>query len=145
MLTLLVLSACGFTPMYSGKEFNVYVAPIVGTNGIDLRNALNAKLNSKNDLSAEYALDVKLSNPVTRYKAIETTGDATWQEVILDANYTLSRNGVEILTGTERGTASYSFVEYLPAATAAYNSAVQNSLIELSDKIGMRAIAELNK
>jgi hypothetical protein len=141
----LFLCACGFTPMYSGKKTDVYVAPISGTNGIDLRNALNVKFGGMNDSNAEYKLTVKLEEPTTKYKAIQSTGDATWQEVQLQANYVLSKNEKEIAKGREIASESYTFVRYLVAANASYNNAVQNSINILSEKIGIRVIAETSQ
>ncbi len=144
-LVLLFLSACGFSPMYSDKSFDVYVAPISGTNGIDLRNALNSDFSAKNDMNSQYRLEVDLKPPVTKYKAIESTGDAAWQEVILTADYTLFKNNVSIDTGSVMASESYSFVEFLPASTASYNSAVRNSILIMSEKISLKTMANIIK
>lgn len=138
----LTVCACGFTPMYSDKKIDVYVEPISGTNGIDLRNALNAKFGTSNDVSARYKLTVKLASPSTEYKAIQLAGDATWQEVELHATYTLTDGDKVVARGSESASESYTFVRYLVAANASYNNAVQNSITVLSDKIGTRVIAE---
>jgi hypothetical protein len=143
-LIVLILSACGFMPMYSDKQINVLVAPITGTNGIDLRNALNAKFGNVGNETSKYKLEVKLNEPITRYKALQTTGDATWQEVELRASYTLTFNEKIIAKGTEVASESYTFVRYLVAANASYNNAVQNTIKVLSEKIGSRVIAEVS-
>jgi hypothetical protein len=131
--------------MYSDRQIDVYVAPISGTNGIDLSNALNAKFGGVWDASARYKLSVKLEEPTTQYKAIQSTGDATWQEVQIQANYTLLENGHEIAKGRESASESYTFVRYLVASNASYNNAVHNSIKILSEKIGTRVIAETSK
>lgn len=143
ILLVSIVTACGFSPMYSDKKIDVYVATISGTNGIDLRNALNAKFGSANDAAAKYKLTVKLEEPSTKYKAIQSTGDATWQEVQLRASYTLTEGDKTIATGHETASESYTFVRYLVAANASYNNAVQNTITVLSDKIGSRVIAEV--
>lgn len=143
ILLVTIVTACGFSPMYSDKKIDVYVATISGTNGIDLRNALNAKFGSANDAAAKYKLTVKLEEPSTKYKAIQSTGDATWQEVQLRASYTLTEGDKTIATGHETASESYTFVRYLVAANASYNNAVQNTITVLSDKIGSRVIAEV--
>lgn len=142
ILSLLLLSACGFTPMYVGQDTDIYVAPIRGINGIELRNALNAKFGGVRTADAKYTLTIALSEPVTQYKALEQTGDATWQEISLSATYTLTdtATGAVLVTGTERASESYTFVRYLVASNASYNNAVKNSLTVLSDKISVRAI-----
>ena len=141
-IPLLLLAACGFQPMYTSRDTDIYVAPISGINGIDLRNGLNAKFGGVRDANAKYTLTVNLRNPVTRYKALESTGDATWQEIVLTANYTLTVDGKQIARGTESASESYTFVRYLVAANASYNNAVQNIIQVLSEKIGTRVIAE---
>ncbi len=142
ILSLLVFTACGFQPMFTGQDTDIYVPPINGINGIDLRNALNAKFGGQRDATAPYTLTVSLATPITRYKALERTGDATWQQIVLNANYTLTHNGEQIASGTETASESYTFVRYLVAANASYNNAVQNTIKVLADKIGTRAIAE---
>ncbi len=144
-LLVLCMSACGFRPMFSGEDTNIYVPPISGINGIDLRNALWAKFGGQHSPDATYTLTVSLSEPTTQYKALEQTGDATWQEISLTAHYVLSHNGTEIASGTERASESYTFVRYLVASNASYNNAVQNTIAVLADKIGARAIAETYK
>ncbi|MDR1338410.1 MAG: hypothetical protein LBJ73_05295 [Rickettsiales bacterium] len=136
------MGGCGFSPMYSAQKADVYVAAISGTNGIDLRNALNAKFGGAVDANAKYKLTVELAEPITTYKAIQSTGDATWQEVRLSAAYTLADGDKTIASGRENAAESYTFVRYLVAANASYNNAVQNSITVLADKIGMRVIAE---
>ena len=141
-IPLLLLAACGFQPMYTSRDTDIYVAPISGINGIDLRNGLDAKFGGVRDANAKYTLTVSLKNPVTRYKALESTGDATWQEIVLTANYTLTADGKQIARGTGSASESYTFVRYLVAANASYNNAVQNIIQVLSEKIGTRVIAE---
>ncbi len=133
---------CGFRPMFSGADTDIHVAPISGINGIELRNALNAKFGGMHDSNAKYTLTVALGEPYTKYKALEQTGDATWQEIIVRADYTLTRGDVEIAHGTESASESYTFVRYLVAANASYNNAVKNTITVLAEKIGTRAIAE---
>ena len=145
-LAFLLLSGCGFVPMYSERNTDIYVPPIQsGANGIELRNALNAKFGGQKSESAPYTLSVSLAEPVTQYKALDKTGVATWQEVILTASYTLKAGDVVIASGSETSSESYSFVQYLVAANASYNTAVNNIIIVLSEKIGNRAIAEVYK
>ena len=131
--------------MFSGQDTNIYVAPISGINGIDLRNSLWSEFGGQYGPDATYRLDVNLKSPVTQYKALEQTGDATWQEISLTASYVLSHNGKQIATGTERAAESYTFVRYLVASNASYNNAVQNTIRVLAEKISTRAIAETYK
>lgn len=142
ILLVLIISACGFKPMFSGTDTDIYVSPISGINGIDLRNALWARFGGQHEPGATYTLNVRLDTPVTQYKALEQTGDATWQEISLTASYTLHHNGRQIASGTERAAESYTFVRYLVASNASYNNAVQNAIRVLAEKISTRTIAE---
>lgn len=145
LFVLAIVSGCGFKPMFSGQDTDIYVEPISGINGIELRNALWAKFGGQRTADATYKLSVELSKPNTQYKALEQTGDATWQEVSLTATYVLSHNGKQIAHGTERAAESYTFVRYLVASNASYNNAVKNTINVLAEKIGTRAIAETYK
>lgn len=128
--------------MFSGNDADIYVAPINGISGIELRNRLNSQFGGQHSPDAAYTLTVSLAEPVTRYKALERSGNATWQEISITANYTLMRNGKRIATGRESAAESYTFVRYLVASNAAYNNAVSNIINVLSNKIGVRVLAE---
>ena len=146
LLLFLLLVGCGFHPMYSENNTDIFVSPITsGANGIELRNALTNKFGGPKDALAPYTLEVSLAEPTTQYKALDTTGVATWQEVILGASYKLKFGDTVIASGNESASESYSFVQYLVAANASYNNAVNNTILVLSEKIGNRAIAEVYK
>lgn len=145
LILFLMLTACSFKPIFSGDSTDIYVAPISGINGIELRNSLNAQFGGMHDDKPKYTLTVNLQEPVTQYKALERAGDAVWQEVRLNASYVLKQGDKEIAHGAESAAESYTFVRYLVASNASYNNAVMNAIHELSDKIGMRAIAEVQK
>jgi len=145
LFLLLFLTACSFKPVFSGNSTDIYVAPINGINGIELRNSLNAKFGGIHEQNAEYSLIVDLQEPITQYKALERAGDAVWQEVKLNASYVLKQGDKEIARGSESASESYTFVRYLVAANASYNNAVMNTIHQLSEKIGVRAITEIQK
>ncbi len=140
-----MLAACSFTPVFSGGDTDIYVAPINGINGIELRNSLNSQFGGIHEQNAKYSLTVNLQEPITQYKALERAGDAVWQEVKLNASYVLKQGDKEIAHGSETAAESYTFVRYLVAANASYNNAVMNTIHQLSDKIGMRVISEIQK
>ena len=145
LILFLMLTACSFSPVFSGSDTDVYVAPISGINGIELRNSLNAQFGGAHEQNARYTLNVSLKDPATKYKAFERAGDAVWQEVKLRATYTLKEGNKVIASGSESAAESYTFVRYLVASNASYNNAVMNTIHQLSDKIGMRVIAETQK
>ena len=145
LILVLMLTACSFKPIFSGNDTDVYVAPISGINGIELRNSLNAQFGGMHEQNAKYTLTVKLKDPSTKYKAFERAGDAVWQEVKLNASYELKQGDKKIASGKESAAESYTFVRYLVASNASYNNAVMNAIHQLSDKISMRVIAETQK
>ena len=145
VIALLLLAGCGFRPMFSGNDNDIYVDKISGINGIELRNALNAKFGGARDTDAAYKLVVKLDEPTKTYKGLDTTGTATWQAIKLNAHYDLFAGDKVIASGNENASESYTFVQYLVAANASYNNAVQNAISVLADKIGARAIAETER
>lgn len=141
----LLVAACSFKPVFSGDSVDVYVAPISGINGIELRNSLNAQFGGMHDKNSKYDLVVTLGEPETQYKAFERAGDAVWQEVKLHASYVLSQDGKKIASSSESASESYTFVRYLVASNASYNNAVMNTIHQLSEKISIRVIAEIQK
>ena len=141
ILLCCLLAGCGFRPVFSGNDTDIYVPPISGINGIEMRNALNAKFGGMHTADATYTLNITLNNPTIEYKALEETGVATWQEIHLVARYELTRNGATVVSGTDSASESYTFVRYLVASNAAYNNAVHNTITVLADKIANRAIA----
>ena len=145
LFLILMLASCSFRPVFSGDKTDIYVAPINGINGIELRNSLNAKFGTAHEQNAKYNLTVKLSEPITQYKALERAGDAEWQEVKLTASYVLKQGDKEIASASESASESYTFVRYLVASNASYNNAVSNTIHLLSEKIGMRVITEIQK
>ncbi len=145
LVLFLMLAGCSFRPVFSGSDVDVYVAPISGINGIELRNSLNAKFGGIHEDNAKYNLTVNLSEPQTRYKALDRAGSATWQEVKLTASYVLKAGQQEIAHGTESAAESYTFVQYLVASNASYNNAVLNTIQVLAEKISMHVITETQK
>lgn len=145
LILILFMAACSFKPIFSGDNTDVYVAPISGINGIELRNSLNNQFGGAHDKSAKYTLTVDLKNPTTQYKALDKTGAATWQEVRLNASYELKEGDKVIASGSEIAAESYTFVQYLVASNASYNNAIMNAINVLSDKISMRVITETQK
>jgi len=148
---LIVLSGCGWTPMHSNSRAlqvelsDIYIHPIAGTNGIDLRNYLILNWNTPNIPGAKYELRVQLDEPVTILKGLQRTGDATWEEVRLRAFWTLSKDGKVIAQATEAAAESYTFVSDLVSSTASRTNATQNAIQAIGDKIEMKVNARLKR
>jgi hypothetical protein len=149
LVITLALGACGFTPMYEenrklqDKMLEIYIAPIEGTDGIDLRNHLVSKWNTNNSPDTKYKLVVKLNKPATVYKALQRSGDATWEEVRMTASWTLSEKSKIITKSSESASESYTFVTDLVSANASKNSAIQNAIKIISDNIELKVNAKL--
>jgi hypothetical protein len=143
------LAGCGFAPMYSDNAAlqmelaDIYIAPIAGTNGIDLRNHLILAWNTQNDPGAKYRLSVKLNDPETIYKGLQRTGDATWEEIRIKASWTLSSDGKVIAKSSEAASESYAFVSDLVSANASKISATGNAIQEIGNKIELKVNAKL--
>nr|MBQ0091498.1 hypothetical protein [Candidatus Enterousia merdequi] len=145
LLLCLMLAACSFQPVFSGNNTDIYVAPISGVNGIELRNSLNAEFGGIHEQNAKYVLTVDLKEPSKKYKAFERAGDAAWQEITLNATYTLKSGKKTLMSGSESASESYTFVRYLVASNASYNNAVANTIHQLSDKISIHVLTEIQK
>jgi hypothetical protein len=122
---------------------DIYIAPIAGTNGIDLRNRLILAWNTANTGAEKYRLSVNLAAPATAYKALQRSGNATWEEVRITANWTLSQGERTISRSTETASESYSFVPDLVAANASRTTAETNAVNSIGDKIEMKVNAKL--
>ena len=144
-----LLYACGFSPVYSdnskleNKLTDIYIAPISGTNGIDLRNHLILAWNTSNSESSKYKLSVKLNKPSTTYKALQRSGDATWEEVKMTASWTLSEGQKVISKSSESASESYTFVSDFISANASKTTAIQNTIKSIADKIEIKVNAKL--
>ncbi|MDR3208336.1 MAG: hypothetical protein LBT45_00635 [Rickettsiales bacterium] len=148
---LLLLSSCGFSPMYSDnaalqKELaDIYIAPIAGTNGIGLRNRLILAWNTANETAAKYHLSVKLNEPETIYKGLQRSGDATWEEVRIRAAWELKSGGKTIAKSSETASESYTFVSDLVSANASKISAIDNAIQEIGNQIELKVNAKLKR
>ena len=148
---LLSLTACGFAPMYSDARAlhmelsDIYIEPIAGTNGIDLRNHLIMNWRTPNNPGAKYVLRVMLLEPVTIYKGLRRSGDATWEDVLMTAEWSLSEGETVIAKSAESAAESYTFVADLVSANAAKISAEQNAIRSIGDKIEQKVNARLKR
>ena len=142
---------CGWTPMYSDSQKlrrearDIYIAPIAGTNGIDLRNYLILNWNTPNEQDAIYKLSVGLNDPATIYKGLQRSGDATWEEIRMTASWTLTSNGKTIAQSSESASESYTFVSDLISANAAKLTATSNAIRQIGERIETKVNAKLKK
>lgn len=151
IVVAIVISGCGFAPMYSDNSAlqsrlsDIYIAPIAGTNGIDLRNYLAMSWNTSNIKGAKYRLVVNLQNPRTIYKGLQRSGDATWDEVRVNARWTLYEDKNILAKSSESASESYTFVSDLVSASASKNAATSNAVLSIGEKIDMKVSAKLKE
>jgi hypothetical protein len=124
---------------------DIYIAPIAGTNGIDLRNYLILGWNTPNNPDAKYRLSVSLNEPATIYKGLQRSGDATWEEIRINASWTLSAGKKVIIRSSESASESYAFVSDLVSANASKISATNNAIRQISERIEAKVNAKLKK
>jgi hypothetical protein len=96
-----------------------------------------------NNPGAKYVLRVMLYEPVTVYKGLRRSGDATWEEVRMTAMWSLSDGERVIAKSTESAAESYTFVADLVSANAAKISAEQNAIRSIGDKIEQKVNAKV--
>jgi len=149
ILCVALIAGCGFRPMHSdGRTMrremqDIYIAPIAGTNGIDLRNQLIAAWSTSNTPGAKYTLVINLHQPRTILKGLQRTGDATWQEIRMRADWELLQDGKVIAKSTEVASESYTFVADLISAHASHIHAMQNAIQMIGSKIESKVNAKL--
>ena len=124
LLSFLLLSACGFSPLYkevTSKEGNVpvKVAPIPDQYGFAMRQIIQNKLGSASD--TQYTLNVNAPTFSTWDKTIDDKNFATMMGITGTVHYTLVENKThkEILNSNTSLTSSYTVVKDPYATTVA--------------------------
>ena len=144
-LALLLLSACGLQPLYSGGSSDavaqglaaVDVAPIQGRDGWLVRNALNDRLQLTGEsVAPRYRLDVQLDDSL---EALGVLNDDTIsrERRILRARYQLIElaSGSILLDATSGSDAGIDVVSSEYATIAAEQTALENLAREVADRM----------
>ena len=143
IVLILLLSNCGYTPIYSNSNFKnkelqaISVKNIKDRSGQILKANLSDQLNPEGKKTlAKYYLEVKLS------EGKESLGyrrdmSATRSNLILTVKYDLKdiKGGTSILKSSIEATSSYDIVESLYATIIAEKDARNKGLKIISDKI----------
>ncbi len=150
---LLLLGACGFTPVYGERGelprgaqtqlANVQVIPIEERVGQMLRNVLLDQMNPGGmPAKPQYRLAVKLVEQ-TQELSVQKTQFATRANLSLRANYTLIRvsDGKAVHSGNSTMVASYDIVDQPYATLAAEADARARAVRELGEDITQRVAA----
>jgi LPS-assembly lipoprotein len=146
-LALLMLSACGLRPLYSGGSSGVVaaalgsvtVSPISGQSGWLVRNKLVDRLGESGRETAAYRLDVTLDDNITTF-GVRSDQAATQERRTLRARYQLVdlRNGMVLLDATAGSDATLDIVSSEYATVAAEQTALENLSDTLADQITAR-------
>lgn len=144
---LLMLSACGLRPLYSGGSNGVVaaalgsvtVSPISGQSGWLVRNKLVDRLGESGRATAAYRLDVTLDDNITTF-GVRSDQAATQERRTLRARYQLVdlRNGMVLLDATAGSDATLDIVSSEYATVAAEQTALENLSDRLADQITAR-------
>ena len=143
-LALLLLSACGLQPLYSGGSSGsvaqalagVEVAPIPGRNGWLVRNALKDRIAAVPEGEARYRLEIELDDKIEGF-GIRRDDAITRERRTLRARYRLteSGSGAVLVDATAGSDAGIDVVRSEYATIAAENSAIERLAGEVADQI----------
>lgn len=142
--TLLLLSACGFSPMYAqpggGPAIGpVYVSEIEGKAGHVLKTELDRILAVENDGTPPMTLEITLLEQVTPL-GIRRDESATRAEIRLTANYILTPpNGGQVLRGSVFTVTTYD----IPTAAFGEIAAQDDARERAAETMAQRFRAEL--
>lgn len=152
---LLLVSACGFSPMYQKKttaglttHYSMLVKPINGKRGIDLRQQLRENLSPTGDpQNPEYRLEVTLHEPRVDLRGLRQDATATWGTVIAKAQYRIvsTKDEKEILKSQETAFASYQVLTSVYSSMTATEDSYDRATETLGNQILAHVQAFMNK
>lgn len=156
LLSLIFLTACGFTPMnnlpdgeqtYSLTE-QIEIRNIPNYEGFLLKNQLNNRLNPhKSNITKKYTLTTYLKAPTYTDQSIQGDNFASRETISISAKYQLKdkQTGKVILSDSANVVGAYNIVKN-PYATNVARSNLKDTLIPiLADNISQRIISFLRK
>ncbi|MFN3620641.1 LPS assembly lipoprotein LptE [Sphingorhabdus sp.] len=146
-LFVLMLSACGLQPLYSGGSKGavastlgtISVAPIEGKSGWLMRNALNDRLGGQESSNAQFRLIVALDDQIEGF-GVRADDTVTRERRTLRARYQLVSiaTGETVLDATAGSDAGIDVVSSEYATIAGENSALENLTQKVADQIVTR-------
>jgi LPS-assembly lipoprotein len=140
VLLPLLLSACGFHPMY-GRSLapalsSIYVEPIAERDGYELRNTLIDALQSDGDKAGKtYSLRITL-NESSQGIALQNDATITRYNNLLVAHYALSdMRGNVLTTGSQTELSAYNVVQSPYATLTAQQDASKRAAQDVAERI----------
>jgi LPS-assembly lipoprotein len=143
----MILPACGLQPLYSGGSKGsvaatlgtISVVAIEGKNGWLMRNALNDRLGTQNNVSTQFRLVVTLDDRISGF-GVRADDTVTRERRTLRARYQLisTATGETVLDATAGSDAGIDVVSSEYATIAGENSALENLTQKVADQIVTR-------
>ena len=147
ILLVMILPACGLQPLYSGGSKGavaaslgtISVVAIEGKNGWLMRNALNDRLGTQNNVSTQFRLVVTLDDQISGF-GVRADDTVTRERRTLRARYQLisTATGETVLDATAGSDAGIDVVSSEYATIAGENSALENLTQKVADQIVTR-------
>ena len=147
ILLVMILPACGLQPLYSGGSKGsvaatlgtISVGTIEGKNGWLMRNALNDRLGTQNNVSTQFRLVVTLDDRISGF-GVRADDTITRERRTLRARYQLisTATGETVLDATAGSDAGIDVVSSEYATIAGENSALENLTEKVADQIVTR-------
>ena len=147
ILLVMMLPACGLQPLYSGGSNGavaatlgtISVVAIEGKNGWLMRNALNDRLGTQNNVSTQFRLVVTLDDRISGF-GVRADDTVTRERRTLRARYQLisTATGETVLDATAGSDAGIDVVSSEYATIAGENSALENLTQKVADQIVTR-------
>ena len=147
ILLVMILPACGLQPLYSGGSKGsvaatlgtISVVAIEGKNGWLMRNALNDRLGTQNNVSTQFRLVVTLDDRISGF-GVRADDTITRERRTLRARYQLisTATGETVLDATAGSDAGIDVVSSEYATIAGENSALENLTEKVADQIVTR-------
>jgi LPS-assembly lipoprotein len=147
ILLVMILPACGLQPLYSGGSKGsvaatlgtISVVAIEGKNGWLMRNTLNDRLGTQNNVSTQFRLVVTLDDRISGF-GVRADDTVTRERRTLRARYQLisTATGETVLDATAGSDAGIDVVSSEYATIAGENSALENLTEKVADQIVTR-------
>jgi LPS-assembly lipoprotein len=147
ILLVMMLPACGLQPLYSGGSKGavaatlgtISVVAIEGKNGWLMRNALNDRLGTQNNVSTQFRLVVTLDDRISGF-GVRADDTVTRERRTLRARYQLisTATGETVLDAAAGSDAGIDVVSSEYATIAGENSALENLTQKVADQIVTR-------
>lgn len=145
IVTGMLLTGCGFTPIYrqddsgSVRQYlaSIEVAPIGGHRGLQLRNRLTEKISPRGVADVpQFRLSVNLESS-TEAVLIQLDNSATRQNLRMKASFALTdlSSGATVFEGNSVSVASYNVVDSEFATISAEDNATERAAREIGEEI----------